>query len=51
MFVDTELRAFFLELLPRIESIEPAGEPEHVVSHFVGGIKNLPVRYSLRPAG
>jgi cytochrome P450 len=45
-----ELRAFFRELLPRIESIEPAGEPEHVVSHFVGGIKNLPVRYSLRPA-
>jgi cytochrome P450 len=45
-----ELRVFFRELLSRIESIEPVGEPEHVVSHFVGGIKNLPVRYKLRPA-
>jgi len=45
-----ELRAFFRELLPRLESIELTGEPENCVSHFVGGIKNLPVRYALRPA-
>lgn len=45
-----ELRAFFRELLPRLESIELAGEPAHCVSHFVGGIKNLPVRYRLRAA-
>ncbi len=43
-----ELRAFFRELLPRLESIELTGEPTHSVSNFVGGIKNLPVRYSLR---
>ncbi len=45
-----ELRAFFRELLSRLDSIELAGEPVHCVSHFVGGIKNLPVSYSLRPA-
>lgn len=45
-----EIRAFFRELLPRIEAIELAGEPAHCVSHFVGGIKNLPVRYRVRPA-
>jgi cytochrome P450 len=45
-----ELRAFFRELLPRLESIELAGEPEYTVSTFVGGPKRVPIRYSLRPA-
>lgn len=45
-----EIRAFFRELLPRLESVELAGEPAHCVSNFVGGIKNLPLRYSVRPA-
>ena len=45
-----ELRAFFRELLSRLDSIELTAEPVHVVSNFVGGIKNLPVRYALRPA-
>jgi hypothetical protein len=43
-----ELRAFLLELLPRLESIERAGTPEHTISTFVGGLKRLPVRYRLR---
>ena len=46
-----ELRAFFRELLPRLESIELAGEPEYTASTFVGGPKRVPIRYRLRPGG
>ncbi|TDD84426.1 cytochrome P450 [Actinomadura rubrisoli] len=42
-----EVRAFFEELLPRLGSIELAGTPESVATTFVGGLKRLPVRYSL----
>lgn len=42
-----EVRAFFEELLPRLDSIEPAGPPESIATTFVGGLKSLPVRYSL----
>jgi len=45
-----ELRAFFRELLPRLESIELAGEPQYTASTFVGGPKRVPIRYRLRPA-
>lgn len=45
-----EVRAFFRELIPRLESIELAGDPVQCVSNFVGGTKNLPVRYRLNPA-
>ena len=45
-----ELRLFFRELLARLDWMEITGEPTHVTSSFVGGIKNLPMRYSLRPA-
>jgi len=44
-----ELRAFLRELLPRIDSIELAAEPEYTASTFVGGPKRVPVRYRLRP--
>ncbi len=44
-----ELRAFFRELLPRLESIELAGEPEYTATTFVGGPKRVPIRYRLRP--
>jgi len=43
-----ELRAFLSELLPRLEHLELAGEPEQVRSTFVGGLKRLPIRYRLR---
>ena len=43
-----EIRSFFTELLPRLESIEPAGEPELVQTTFVGGLKHLPIRYRFR---
>jgi cytochrome P450 len=45
-----ELRAFFRELLPRIESMELVGEPEYTASTFVGGPKRVPIRYRLRAA-
>ena len=46
-----ELRAFLRELLPRLEMMELAGDPEYTASTFVGGPKRMPVRYRLRKAG
>jgi cytochrome P450 len=43
-----EVNSFFSELMPRLESVELAGEPQHVATTFVGGLKHLPIRYSLR---
>ncbi|WP_328350209.1 cytochrome P450 [Mycobacterium sp. NBC_00419] len=43
-----EMNSFFSELIPRIKSIEFAGEPQIAASTFVGGVKHLPIRYSLR---
>jgi cytochrome P450 len=43
-----ELRAFFRELLPRLESVELAGEPQYMLATFVGGPKNVPIRYTMR---
>jgi cytochrome P450 len=43
-----ETRAFFAELLPRLQSIELAGRPEWTATTFVGGLKHLPIRYSLK---
>ncbi|MGV0715689.1 cytochrome P450 [Mycolicibacterium sp. XJ662] len=43
-----EINSFFSELLPRLDSIELAGQPELTSTVFVGGLKHLPVRYSLR---
>jgi cytochrome P450 len=43
-----EVSSFFTELLPRLESIELNGKPELIATTFVGGLKHLPIRYSLR---
>ncbi len=43
-----EVNSFFSELLPRLESVELAGDPQHVATTFVGGLKHLLIRYSLR---
>ena len=43
-----EMNSLFTELVPRLESIELAGEPELSATTFVGGLKHLPVRYSLK---
>jgi cytochrome P450 len=43
-----EIDSFFSELVPRIKSIELAGAPELMATTFVGGLKHLPIRYSLK---
>ncbi len=43
-----EINSFFSELVPRIKSIEPTGAPELMATTFVGGLKHLPIRYSLK---
>lgn len=43
-----EIDSFFRELIPRLDSIEIAGEPQLISTTFVGGVKHLPVRYRLR---
>ena len=42
-----EGRAFYKELLPRLRSIELAGEPSYMQTLFVGGPKHLPIRYEI----
>ena len=42
-----EIKALFNELLPRLKSIELAGEPRNTRANFVSGLKTLPVRYEL----
>ncbi len=43
-----EINSFFSELLPRLDSIELTGAPELSATIFVGGLKHLPIRYTLR---
>ena len=43
-----EMNSLFTELVPRLESIELAGKPELAATTFVGGLKHLPIRYSVR---
>jgi cytochrome P450 len=48
MLARMELKALFGKLLPRLASIELAGEPALSRSAFVSGVKRLPIRYQLR---
>jgi cytochrome P450 len=43
-----EVNSFFTELVPRLDSIELTGDPAHIATIFVGGLKHLPIRYSLK---
>lgn len=43
-----EMNSLFTELLGRLDSIELSGTPELSATTFVGGLKHLPIRYSLR---
>lgn len=45
-----EIKAFFTELLKRLDHIEQVGEGKRVQSVFVSGLKTLPVRYAIRAA-
>ena len=42
-----EIRSLFSHVLPRIETIELAGDPTTMKTTFVGGHKTLPIRYTL----
>ena len=42
-----ELRAFFGELIPRLERIELAGAPRMMQSILTSGLKSLPIRYAM----
>jgi cytochrome P450 len=42
----TEMRILFTELLPRLKSIELAGEPEREKSNLVSNWRSLPVRFT-----
>jgi cytochrome P450 len=43
-----EIRVMFEELLPRLASIEVAGDVRRIRSNFVNGIKSFPVRVNTR---
>ncbi len=43
-----EMTSLYSELIPRLEYIELAGKPELSATTFVGGLKHLPIRYSLK---
>ena len=44
------MRALWLELAARMESVEQIGEAERIHSAFVVGLKHLPIRYRIRPS-
>ncbi|HVA70780.1 MAG TPA: cytochrome P450 [Acidimicrobiales bacterium] len=43
-----EMRVLFEEIAARWQSVELVGEPEHLRSNFISGIKNLPIRVTWR---
>ncbi len=42
-----EMRILWEELLPRLQSVELAGEPKNVEANFVSGPKTVPIRYKM----
>ena len=43
-----EMKSLFTQILDRVESIQPAGDPQWLETNFVGGLKSLPVQYTLK---
>jgi len=43
-------RALLRELIARVDTLEPAGDPVQIASSFVVGLKHLPIRYRLSEA-
>jgi hypothetical protein len=42
-----EMRILWEELLPRLQSVELAGEPKRMQASFVCGPKSVPIRYRM----
>ncbi len=47
MLARMEIKALLAEVLPRLRSIELAGEPAEMQTLFVGGLKRLPITYEI----
>lgn len=47
-FARREIRTFLALMLDQIDDIELAGSPSWSESHFVSGVKHLPIRYRVR---
>lgn len=47
-FARREVRTMLPKLLERVKTIELDGEPQWAEANFVGGVKHLPIRYTLR---
>ena len=47
MLARMELKALFGALVPRLKSVELAGDPALMKTIFVGGLKRLPIRYQI----
>lgn len=47
MLARMEMKTLFSAILPRLKSVEIAGDPQLTRSTFVSGFKNLPIRYEL----
>ena len=47
-FARRELRTMLNRLSRELTHVELAGEPEYALSHFVSGVKHLPLEYSMR---
>ena len=43
-----ELQCFMREFIARVDDVELAGPPRFVQATFVGGVKNLPIRFKMR---
>jgi cytochrome P450 len=47
MLARMEIKALYAALLPRLRSVELAGEPAEMQTLFVGGLKRLPIAYEM----
>lgn len=47
VLAEMEVRALFIEIGRRVESVELAGEPDWVRTNFTGGLKRLPLRFRM----
>ena len=47
-FARREVRTMLKRLSDELTEVELAGEPEWALSHFVSGVKHLPIRYRMR---
>lgn len=46
-FARREIRTMLPKVLEAVDTIELAGDPEYAEANFVGGVKHLPIRYTL----